>query len=137
MTGEQPVAVFDVANLLHAANTLNVFVSKLTAGLYASSKREHGLERRALPRFLLSVIVEVQPMDEDLKLQDLPFRIVTRDLSFAGIGMQGSRPVKTKFLALQLTSPNGDRMQVLLEVIRCRSSGNVYDIAGRFVTRED
>ena len=127
-----PFAGIDPASLLHPPKAVIGFVERLTSGVFTPGK-----ERRKEPRYSVATIVEVQPLDEAFQPEGDAFRVVTRDISASGIGILDSRPVHSKYLAVQLTSPEGEQMQTVMEVLRCQPLGNIYDIGGQFVTGQD
>jgi hypothetical protein len=126
-----PFAGIDPASLLHPPKAIAAFIGQLTSGVFIPGK-----ERRKEPRYAVAIIVEVQPLDKDFQPAGDVFRVVTRDISASGIGILDSRPVDCKYLAVQLTNPEGEQMQMVMEVLRCQRLGNIYDIGGRFITRE-
>ncbi len=131
MGESSPFSGIDPASLLHPPKAIAVFIERLTSGVFAPEK-----ERRKEPRYSVATIVEVQPLDEEFQSQGDVFQVVTRDISASGIGILDSRPVNCKYLAVQLTSPEGRQMQMVMEVLRCQPMGNIYDIGGKFVTEQ-
>jgi hypothetical protein len=129
-----PFAGIDTSSLLHPPKAIAAFMQKLTTGVY---KTRSGNEQRKHPRFMIATIVEILPVGASQNAQSKPFRIVSHDVSAGGIRLRGAHPITTKLLALHMTSPDGEQMKVMMEVLRCQSSGNVYDIAGRFISSVD
>jgi hypothetical protein len=102
-------------------------------------------ERRAHLRHAVSMSVRVVPLDDNKQpvaepfcamMRDMciagSFEALTRDISAGGVSMYHTHPVQEKFLELELTSPEGERLKLILEVLRCRKTGPLYEIAGRF-----
>jgi hypothetical protein len=59
----------------------------------------------------------------------------TRNVSTGGIALIHTRPVTAKHLVVELTTTAGERLQVLVRVLRRRPLGPFCDIAGQFVTK--
>ena len=130
MAENSPFAFVDRASFVHPPKAITAFVDQLTSGIIP--RRERGKE----PRFTIAVIVEAQPVDDDFKPSGEAFKAVTRDISSKGVGITHNRSVRAKFLALQLTSPTGERLQTAVEIVRCQQVGSIYDIGGKFVTEQ-
>jgi hypothetical protein len=43
--------------------------------------------------------------------------------------------VAERFLALELATPSGEKMRVLMQVLRCRPVGLFYEIGGEFISK--
>ena len=126
----------DFSDLLRPPRIVAEFVERITKGVKtvkSENRVDPGAERRQAPRFLLPVRVDVQPVDDEFQLTGEPYTVVAHDISIGGIGIRDTRAVESKYLALQVTGPAGERMQMLLEVLRCDRQGNVFDIGGRFI----
>ena len=92
-------------------------------------------ERRSEGRQPLAVAVAAAPLDEELHPTGEPFALMTRDISTKGIGLVHTGPVFDAYLAVQIPSPAGEPIQVLVEVVRCNPVGDVWSIGGLFVQR--
>ena len=57
------------------------------------------------------------------------------NISTGGICLLNDRAVHAAFLALELSAPGGDLIQVLVQVLRSRPRGGVYEIGGEFIAR--
>lgn len=90
-------------------------------------------ERRAESRYALALVVDLIPLDADLVPCGPSQRGVTRDLSRTGIGLFAEVPLETRFLRVQLPIHPIERVEVLVEVLRCQPFGFLYNIGGRFV----
>lgn len=128
MTNEIDFANTDWAAIRHTDEAIARFVAKV-AGQY----RRPANERRAEPRYRMITPAVVQPMDDNFQLQGEAHGAITRDLSAHGVGILDVQPVRTPFVALELTAPDGERLQTIVEVLRCRRIGGFYDIGGRFM----
>jgi hypothetical protein len=98
-----------------------------------SEKFHPGPERRGHLRYPLTLPVKVTPLDENQLPTSDPFLAVTRDLSISGLCMYHLQSVQNRYLQLELISPAQERLNVVLEVVRCRAAGPFYEIGGQFV----
>ncbi len=92
-----------------------------------------GPERRANLRYPLTMPVKVTPLDKHQEPIGQSFLAVTRDISVGGMCLYHMKSVREKYLQLELSSPNGEQLQVVMEVVRCRQAGPFYEIAGPFI----
>lgn len=99
------------------------------------SKYYEGPDSRTEPRYPVQLRVAAVPVDENLERTGEPFMAVSRDISGSGIAIYHTRGVTDKWLALELTTPSGEKMHVVLEILRCRPVGLFYEIAGKFVSK--
>ncbi len=132
MNQQQRPVSFGGQSLVHAPSVIKSFVQKITAGMHLRPERQS--ERRAELRYPLAILVDVQPLDENFAPSGPLFRAVTRDISNSGIGLTHNSPLKSRFFAIQLWSPEGETFQTLVEVLRSQPAGSIFDIGGRFVT---
>ena len=96
-----------------------------------------GQERRSEPRHAIAINVLAIPVNEKFERNGEPFMAVSRDISASGIALFHNRDVPSKFLALEISDPWGNPLRLILNVLRTRSLGLFYEIAGRFVMRMD
>ena len=61
-----------------------------------------------------------------------PFKAITTDISPGGMGFLHTTTVPYKFLAITF-GQNGQQTFALVEVVRCRSVGNFYEIGAKFI----
>ena len=94
-----------------------------------------GPQRRAAKRLPVVVSKVALPLDDDFQPRGAGFAAITGDLSTAGLRLFSTRAVTTEFLAVELTPPAGQSIQVVLQVLRCKAVGRFYEIAGRLVAR--
>lgn len=93
-----------------------------------------GAERRQSLRYPITIPVKAMPLDDQHHPVGEVFLGVTRDISVGGLCMYHLQPVNAHYLELELSSNNSDeQLHVVLEVVRCRQTGPLYEIAGRFV----
>ena len=100
-----------------------------------NSKYYDGPDIRSERRYAVSLRVAAAPVDEQLNKIGEEFIAMSRDISSSGIAIYHTRGVSDRFLALELTAASGEKMRVLLQVLRCRPAGLFYEIAGKFVSR--
>ncbi|HEB26672.1 MAG TPA: hypothetical protein ENI05_02695 [Porticoccus sp.] len=94
--------------------------------------------QRATKRVALTREVSVIPVDSAAKPTGEPFVAVTRNLSAAGVSIMHTEPVKDNFIVVELSSKVGNRLQVLVEVLRCRRRRvSFYEISGRIIRKLD
>ncbi len=128
-----PFVGADRSTLLHPPHAISAFIDTLTQGVPALGRNAD--ERRQQPRYAISTIVEVQALSDNFQPLGEMHKCVTRDISRTGLRLMHTHDFGTKHMALQITSPTGDKLQTMLEVVHCekRGAGNVYDIGGRFI----
>jgi hypothetical protein len=76
-------------------------------------------ERRRAKRYPLKVVAMATPLDEQFRPVGAPFPVLTRDISSQRIGLVHSRPLDMKYVDLDLTGPQGRRLKMTVEVLRC------------------
>ncbi|MFW6114246.1 MAG: PilZ domain-containing protein [bacterium] len=64
-----------------------------------------------------------------------PVVCTSRNISTGGIALVHKRALKPKYLILELSPNDGVPIQMVLEVLRCRSVGRFFEIAGRFLMK--
>ena len=127
----------DFSDLLRPPQVIATFVERLVKDVsWVGREKEFdpSREKRLHKRYLVPLRVDVQPIDEHFHPQGEIYPVIAYDISIQGICIRDTRSVKTRYLALHVVSPTGDEIQMLLEVLRCRHTGRVYDIGGRFVS---
>jgi hypothetical protein len=99
----------------------------------AGHYRKERDERRRENRYALAMVVDLVPLDAGMTPCGPPQRGVTRDLSPSGIGLFAEIPLQAKFLRVLLPIHPIERVEVLVEILRCEPFGFLYNIGGRFV----
>ncbi|HWB07697.1 MAG TPA: PilZ domain-containing protein [Pirellulales bacterium] len=122
---------FEPEQLLRPPAAIEMFVRRIVRG----AKYYVGPEQRTEPRYAVSLAVAAVPVDQSLKKAGDVFIAFTRDISSSGMAMYHTRRVSEKYLAVEIKSACGEKMRVLVEVLRCYPSGLFYEIAGKFVSR--
>ncbi|MGM0486615.1 MAG: PilZ domain-containing protein [Planctomycetota bacterium] len=107
------------------------FVNRLIEPSY------QGSEKRSRERYPICIPVVALPLDEKFRPVGDPVVSMSRNLSTDGIALIHNRALKPKYLILELSSNDGTPIQMVLEVLRCRSVGRFFEIAGRFLMRMD
>ena len=92
-------------------------------------------EHRKFRRHCLTLAVAAVPVDEAHRPTDASFIALTRNISQGGISLIHSGPVAAKLLAIELPMPEGESLQVVMRLDRCRRIGDFYELAGPFVTK--
>ncbi len=90
---------------------------------------------RVYLRYPIALPVRATPLNKHRKPSGEACLGLTRDISSAGLSMYLEQPVKEKLLRLEITSPKGEQLKVLLVVARCQAAGPFYEIAGQFRVR--
>ena len=121
----------DAASLLHPPEAIAQFVQRMIR----NAKYYEGPERRLERRYALAIPMAVVPLDNAFQRAGDMFVAVSRDISTRSAAMFHTRKVTTRHLAVELTVPCGEKLRVVLEVLRCRPVGMFYQIAGQFVSR--
>ncbi len=89
-------------------------------------------ELRAYRRTKLTVEIVARASTVDGSTLGTPFKAITTDISPGGIGFIHTTAVPDKFLAIDLGAAHR-RARILVEVVRCRSVGDFYEVGGKFV----
>jgi hypothetical protein len=92
-------------------------------------------ERRQTHRYLLCVPAVAQPLDERFCPTGPAFAALVRDVSTSGIALVHTRFVHAKLLAVELSAGKDERMQFVIQVLRCQTFHYLYEIAGKFLVR--
>jgi hypothetical protein len=97
-----------------------------------------GKEQREKARRRLTMPVAVMPVDDGFKPVGVPVLLTTRDISLSGICLLHDQPLWPKYLVVDLPARNlQNSIQLVVEVVRCRAVGDLFEIAGRFVMRSE
>lgn len=92
-------------------------------------------ERRASPRIPLSVELPITPLNTNHEPIGPTFTAMTRNISAGGVALLYGMPIADKFLMLELVDRQGYRLQLVLEILRCRQIGpHLFEIGGKFVS---
>jgi hypothetical protein len=98
--------------------------------------RSHaGRDKRRAVRYSVKAAIPVQPFDAMLQPIEAPFMSVARNISTGGICLLSDRTIHAEFLGLELSATAGELVQLLVQVMRSRPRGNVYEIGGEFITK--
>jgi hypothetical protein len=121
--------VFDRKKLVHPPEAIANFVKRAVGGM----KPEH--ERRGTPRYPLVVPAIAVPMNERLRPVDEPFAALTRNISKTGLCLVHTRAGLAELLAVELSDLQGETMQLVMRLLRCRPMNRFYEVAGAFLIR--
>jgi len=116
-------------DLIHPPAAVARFVARMV------SEPNDGLERRQSVRHRLGVPASVIPVDETFRRIALIFVAIVQDVSAGGVCLIHTRPVNAERLVIELPSQDGAKMQMAVEVLRCRPKSHFYEIGGKFITR--
>lgn len=131
LTVPESLFSFEADSLARPPKAIADFVARAVR----NSKFYDGPDIRSERRFPVSLRVAAVPVDERLNKIGEEFIAASRDISSSGIAIYHTRGVSDRFLALELTAASGEKMHVLLQVLRCRPVGLFYEIAGKFVSK--
>ena len=109
---------------------LNAIVQRRIIDLHVVN-RTH--ERRAFPRYAISLGVICCPLDEQFERVGDPFEAVTRDLSESGVSLVYDIPIEPGNLSMTFNDGHGDLVEMHVRIVRCEPHGSLYLVAGEFV----
>jgi len=104
-------------------------VKSLASGEYS------GDDRRRHKRYPVSVPVVAVALASDFRIKDEPVKMTTANVSLGGAALIHTRFVDAPYLALDFTAAGVELMQVVLKVLRVKSIGSVYEMAGEFISQ--
>jgi hypothetical protein len=81
------------------------------------------------------VPVLVLPLARDFRVAGEPMQMTTVNVSLGGAALVHTRFIDAPYLALDFSVAGVELMQVILHVLRVRSTGLVYEIGGKFISR--
>lgn len=114
------------------AEAIEVLIRSLV-GPDCPSIEYEGPERRLHRRYVKPLPVAATPVDVNNYAIGARFDTIARDISAGGVCLLHNEPVDAKRLAIDIGSPQGLQVRLLLEVLRCRRvEEGYYEIAGRF-----
>jgi hypothetical protein len=105
-----------------AGLAITVFIRELVD----EAQRDFVVDRRREHRFPLLIPVTVTPVREGAST----FAAVTRDVSLRGVSLLHTGPVEDHYLRIQFKP---DAPPVVIEVLRRRKVGPLFEIAGKFL----
>ncbi|NQT37549.1 MAG: PilZ domain-containing protein [Planctomycetes bacterium] len=117
---------FDKKNLGNPPQSIAAFIVKMLG------KEFSGDEKRSTRRHNIVFPVPVVELDEAFCPTGDVRMAVTRDISTTGLALISTRAASARFLAVELTCPSGETIQVVIRVIRCRPVRCFYEIAGTY-----
>ena len=97
---------------------------------------DRAIDRRAEERYYATLPVTATQLDDKSEPIGDGFQTVTRDISRRGISLFTRRAVGGHLLALEIADRNEqNKLKAVMQVLRCRSIGDLYEIAGKFVAK--
>jgi hypothetical protein len=110
--------------------------------LYEAHRRQlatpafyHGAEQRCEPRHSTALRAVVVMLNDRGEACGRPFVCLTNNISASGLSLLHTSAVSELLLEVELDDPSGGQRRGTLEVLRCRSLGECFEIAGRFAQR--
>ena len=94
---------------------------------------EAGSERRIEPRHSQSMIVELLPLDHHLRPCGDVRLGVSRDVSRHGASLFADVPEGTRYLRVRFPIQNGQRLDVLIELVWWERYGTMAELGGSVV----
>ena len=94
------------------------------------------IDRRSEERYYATLPTTATMLDDHSEPIGDCFQTVTRDISGRGISLFARRAVGRRLTALEIADRNEqNRLNAVIQVLRCRSIGDFYEIAGKFVSK--
>jgi hypothetical protein len=91
-------------------------------------------EQRANPRYPVCAPIEVLPFDSQGSQTGGPFTAVAKDISAAGLSLLHHSVILDRYLLVRSPESSRHKSQwIVLEVLRRRQVGPLWEIAGRSV----
>ncbi len=75
------------------------------------------------------------PLRANLTVARPSVRMTTRDISKTGIALSHARFSDVPYFVIDFTEARLELLQVLMKVLRVSSSGPMYEVAGKFISR--
>jgi hypothetical protein len=98
-------------------------------------EKYEGPERRRDQRYAVTVPVVAVPLGQDFRIVGEPVKMTTLNVSLGGAALMHTRFTEAPYFALDFTSAGVELLQVVLQVLRVRNLGPLYEIGGRFISR--
>ena len=108
-------------------------VQKLVKSLVKDERAESGWRRDK--RYIVVVPVIALPLAWDFRIDGKPVQMTTANISLGGAALIHTRFVKADYLALDFSAAGVESLQVVLQVMRVRNVGPVYEVSGGFISR--
>ncbi len=112
-------------------NRVANFIRRVVRG----EKFLNGSEHRLSVRYPVTMPVKAMPLNDQHLPDGEEFLGVTRDISEGGLSFYHLKPLEARYLKLELVNTIGmeEHLHAVMEVLRCRETGPLYEIGGRFV----
>lgn len=94
-----------------------------------------GLEQRCEPRYPTALRAVVVPLNDRGETCGQSFVCLTNNISASGLSLLHTAAIREPLLEVELHDPGRGNLRGTLEVLRCRSVGECFEIAGRFALR--
>jgi len=121
---------FEQARMAEPPLDLQLFAEQL-----AANEERDPTGKRESERFQMTAWVPAVLIDEQLQPTGDPFLVMTRNISTSGIAIVHTQPIEDGRIAVELTGASGERIQLALQIIRCRALDKFYEMGCRYLRR--
>lgn len=104
-------------------------IATLVRGLIDEAQKDFVVDRRRERRVPLSIPLTVTPVGNAIRRSG-EFIAVTRDISTRGVSFFHTDPADDHYLCIR---SGESQIKVVIEVLRCRKVGPLWEIAGKFL----
>ena len=99
-----------------------------------AGKEYSGPERRRGKHYQVTKPAVVIPLAMDFRVEGAPMEMTTLNVSLYGAALLHTRHTNAAYLALDFTMDGSHLLQAVMRVLRVRSMGIGYEVAGEFVS---
>jgi len=121
---------FEQARMAEPPLDLQLFAEQLS-----QSEENDPTGKRESERFQMATWVPAVLIDEQLEPSGDPFLVMTRNISTSGIALVHTQPIQEGRIAIELTGASGERIQLALQILRCRELDRFYELGCRYLRR--
>jgi hypothetical protein len=104
-------------------------LTSLATGTYS------GPERRRHKRHAVTAPVVALPLAAHYRVDGDPVQMTTANVSLGGAALMHTQCIDAPYLVLDFSVAGEDRLQVVLQVLRVRCVGPLFEIGGQFSGR--
>ena len=119
----------DAATPSVPAENMEQFLTCLAGGHYS------GQERRRHKRHPVTAPVVALPLAADYRIEGESVQMTTTNLSLGGAALMHTESINSPYLVLDFSAAGEDLLQVVLQILRVRSIGSIFEISGQFIGR--
>jgi len=121
---------FEQARLADPPLELQLFAEQL-----AQQEQLDPTGQRESQRFQMTTWVPAVLIDEQFRPTSEPFLVMTINISTSGIALVYTQPIRDGRIAIELTGAAGERIQLALQILRCRELDKFYEMGCRYLRR--